>query len=282
LKGGDRKTLEACDFTVVNTVVDNFSLFKRTYEPAVHVDGIGMLISHNRFQNSSSSALRVDGGDITVEFCQCFDLVKESDDQGGSDSYFNYTFRRQLFRYNHWRDIKGGMFAGAGGIRFDDIISGEVVYGNIFERCGGGQANFGGVQFNGGRDNLVANNIFYDCPFAISGSAAQGDDWRQKIDSNLDRINAVDGFSPAYEMKYPEMLSSYYRDEGWNYVHNNIVVNAVALSTNPSVLICKNNTEISGDNKGLSYYLKTSVQQEAGLTPIPFEEIGVVTNRFVK
>lgn len=280
LQGGDRKKLKPCNYLVENTIVDNFSLFARTYEPAVWASGIGMTISHNLFQNSSSSALRLDGSDMTVQFCQCFDLVKESDDQGGSDSWFNYTFRRLTFKYNHWRDIRGGMFAGAAAIRFDDIISGEIVFGNVFERCGGG--HFGAVQVNAGRDNHVANNVFYDCTAALSGSAAWGDSWREQMEMNSSRINEVDGLGPLYGLRYPELKASYGLEEGFNYLHDNIVVNADRLCDNPPRVKEFNNTEIHGDTKGLKHYLQPSVQKDAGLSPIPFGIIGVMSNRFAR
>ena len=53
-------------------------------------------------------------------------------------------------------------------IRFDDAISGNLVYGNIFYRSANG--NFGAIQFNSGRDNVIDNNIFADCKQGISGA----------------------------------------------------------------------------------------------------------------
>lgn len=279
MKGGDRKALTSCNFTVENNIMDNFSLFKRTYEPAVYLNGVGITLSHCLFQHGPSSALRIEGNDMTVEYCQFYDLVQESDDQGAADSWFNYSFRRLVFRYNHWRDISGGMFAGAAGIRFDDIISGNVVYGNVFERCGGG--SFGGVNINGGRDNRIFNNVFFDCPAAVSGGARQGDDWKKAMKSNMDRIDEVDALGPLYEKKYPEIKSTFYSEEGCNYVHNNIVVNAKQVATKPMYTSLHGNTEIKDSTHGLEHYLEDSVQKECGLTPIPFSEIGVKKNRWL-
>lgn len=280
MKGGDRKTLRGCGFIVEDSIVDNFSLFKRTYEPAVYLGGVGITLAHCLFQHAPSSALRLDGNDMTVEYCQFYDLVLESDDQGGADSWFNYSYRGLVLRYNHWRDISGGMFAGAAAIRFDDIISGNTVYGNVIERCGGG--GFGGININGGRDNRIFNNIFYDCPFAVSGGARQGDDWRKAMADNKDRIDEVDALGALYESRYPEIRSSFYSGEGYNYVHNNIVVNARQVAKNPQFSNLHDNTEIQGDTLGLSHYLQESVQRGYGLAPIPFEEIGVKENSWLR
>ena len=58
IEGGDRRTLTPAGHFVENSVVETFSTFKRTYEPAVHATGCGIRIAHNRFEHSSSSAMR--------------------------------------------------------------------------------------------------------------------------------------------------------------------------------------------------------------------------------
>ena len=286
MTGGDRRTLEPADFKVTNTIVERFSLFKRTYEPAVFFHGVGLLVSHNRFQYSSSSALRLEGNEITVEYNQCWDLVKESDDQGGFDTFMDYSYRGIVLRYNHWRDIKGGSYAGAAGIRFDDIISGQTVYGNVFERCGGGGwsggGGFGGVQINGGRDNRIVNNLFYDCPWAVSGRALQGARWTSVLTTGLsaERLKDVDIFSPAYVAAYSEMQAHFSEAEGRNEVSLNLVVNAKALLLDRNDgFICSGNTVLHSIQP-LSWFLKPSTQRECGLEPIPFAEIGVGRNRW--
>ena len=83
IKGGDRKTLTPCDHFVEYTVVENFLLFQRTYEPAIHLDGCGIRIANNRFRHSSSSAMRLEGNDFIIEYNEVSQVVNESDDQGG-------------------------------------------------------------------------------------------------------------------------------------------------------------------------------------------------------
>ena len=280
MTGGDRRTLSSADFKVTNTIVDRFSLFKRTYEPAVYFHGVGLLVSHNRFSHSSSSALRLEGNEIAVEYNQCFDLVEESDDQGGFDTYMDYTYRGIVLRYNHWRDIRGGMYAGAAGIRFDDIISGQTVYGNVFERCGGG--HFGGVQINGGRDNRIFNNLFYDCPWAVSGIAFRNERWFNVLSDEFaaTRLAEVEGLGPVYAERYPLLKAHYSEPDGVNTVEKNLVVNAQALlNARDGGFVCNGNTVLQS-LQPLSWFLKPSVQRDCGLEPIPFAEIGVGRNRW--
>ena len=285
MRGGDRRTLESADFAVCNTIVDRFSLFKRTYEPAVFFYGVGLLVSHNRFSHSSSSALRLEGNEITVEYNQCFNLVEESDDQGGFDTYCDYTYRGIVLRYNHWRDIKGGMYAGAAGIRLDDIISDVLVKGNIFERCGGealGSGGFGGVQINGGRDNRIYNNIFFDCPWAVSGAVFRGERWTRVTRTGMggDRLVETDALSDLYAERYPLLRAHIDEPDGVNYVERNLVVNARALlNARWGGFACGGNS-ILRSIQPLSYFLTPAVQKDHGLEPIPFDRIGVEQNRW--
>jgi hypothetical protein len=59
------------------------------------------------------------------------------------------------------------MAHGQAAIRFDDAISGMLVYGNVFIRSANG--NFGAIQMNSGRDNIMDNNLFIDCSRGVSG-----------------------------------------------------------------------------------------------------------------
>ena len=287
MTAGDRRKLESADFVVRNNIMEHFALFKRTYEPALFFNGMGLLVSHNRFQHSSSSALRLEGNEITVEYNQCFDMVEESDDQGGFDTYMDYSYRGIVLRYNHWRDISGGMYAGAAGIRLDDVISGCLIHGNIFERCGGGgrdrSGGFGGVQINGGRDNRIFCNVFYDCPWAVSGGALQGKRWSDAVRTGLsgERLEEVDALGELYAQRYPLVRAHLDRPDGYNYVERNLVVNAKALLLDRYGGFVEGGNALVQSKHPLSYFLQPSVIDYVyGVNIIPFAEIGVKENRW--
>ena len=118
--------------------------------------------------------MRIEGNDHLVEFNQVDHVVQESDDQGGIDMWGNPSYRGVVIRFNRWQDIGGGEIpCGQAGIRFDDAISGILVYGNLFERTSNG--HFGGVQIHGGQNNIIDNNVFVGCRYGISFSS-----WGQK------------------------------------------------------------------------------------------------------
>src|SRR5690606_7609790 len=224
IKGGDRKTLTPARHLIENTVVEHFYLFKRTYEPAVHMDGCGKTVRNNRFLFSSSSAMRIEGNDFLVEYNEISHVVKESDDQGGLDMFYNPAYRGNIIRYNRWSDIRGGTVHGAAGVRLDDMISGVLIHGNIFERCGA--LHFGGVQIHGGKDNVVTNNLFYDCFAAISFSPWGEKRWTDQLESAVIRkkiFEDVDIRSELYQSRYPE-LSQLAVNPDVNTLKNNLIV----------------------------------------------------------
>ena len=211
--GGDRQKLTPGRHFVENCRVFDISRLKRTYAPAVHLDGCGNRIAHNMFENIPSSALRIEGNDHLIELNVIRNVVRESDDQGGLDMFGNPLYRGVVIRWNRWSDIGGGTQHGAAGVRLDDMISGVAVYGNIFERCGA--VNLGGVQVPGGKENLVEGNLFIDCLAGISFSRWNEKRWLESIERFLPQASKV-----PYESQYPGLAN---------------------LETNPNVnLICRN------------------------------------------
>jgi hypothetical protein len=117
------------------------------------------------------------------------------------------TYRGNRFVHNIFRDIgRGGAFVrcGQGGIRFDDAISGNFVYGNRFDNSS--RANFGGVQIHGGRDNVVRNNVFTRCRYGITISPWPQDKWRKfnSGEGHAVRCKAAGAGGAAFKAKYPE------------------------------------------------------------------------------
>ena len=282
IAGGDRKTLTPCEHFVEHTVVENFSLFQRTYEPALHLDGCGIRIANNRFSNSSSSAMRLEGNDFTIEYNEICQVVNESDDQGGIDIFYNPSYRGIVIRYNRWSDIAGGTRHGAAGIRFDDMISGMRVYGNLFERCGAG--HFGGVQIHGGKDNCIENNVFYACPFAVSFSPWGEKRWLQVLDSEVIQkkiYSDVDINSTIYREKYPE-LQDIRLNADVNSVTDNLMISCTQMFYNlKDNQIVRNNTALEDNGNPIEAFCTNEELAKYGLQPIPVEEIGPKKNRWI-
>lgn len=216
LDGGDRETLSPGGHFVENCAVSNISRLKRTYAPAVHLDGCGNRVAHNLFERIPSSAMRIEGNDHLIELNVIRNVVQESDDQGGIDIFGNPLYRGVVIRWNRWSDIQGGTHCGAAGIRLDDMISGIAVHGNLFERCGA--VLFGGVQIHGGKDNLVDGNVFIECRAGLSFSRWGEARWLKAIERFLPQAS-----QPPYSGRYPD-LARLKSGADVNYVSRNLMV----------------------------------------------------------
>jgi hypothetical protein len=88
-----------------------------------------------------------------------------------------------------------------------EFISDVLIYGNVFYRCAGGK--FGGVQIHGGKDNLVDNNLFIDCKYAVSFSPWGQTRWLDRLaDQRTKAIVAqggVDITQPPHITRYPDL-----------------------------------------------------------------------------
>ena len=281
LYGGNRKTITPAGYVVENTIVEIISLFQHTYEPSVFFDGCGLVVRHCDFSRCPSSAMRLDGSEVLVEYNYFHDLVQESDDQGGIDVFYDYSLRGLVIRYNLWENIRGGSLHGAAGVRFDDMISGQMVYGNIFNNVGA--INFGSVQIHGGKDNVVDNNVFYNCNIGVSFSP-----WEQWLwDEALTRpevvkklFEDVDINGELYQSRYPDLAKDIHANLNRNIVINNLMVGCGKMFSNDrGQNYMKNNHGISiGEDpvmESLEYYLNPEVLASFGLKPIPYKEIGL-------
>lgn len=270
VNGGDRQSLSPGGHYVENCTVSDISRIKRTYTPAVLMDGCGNRVAHNLFERIPSSAMRIEGNDHLIELNLIRNVVQESDDQGGIDMFGNPLYRGVVIRWNRWSDIQGGTHCGAAGIRLDDMISGIAIYGNLFERCGA--VLFGGVQIHGGKDNLVDGNVFVDCRAGLSFSRWDEARWLKGIDGSLQQASRE-----PYASRYPD-LARLKVGANINYISRNLMVKCQDVFTRDggverSVLNQASDAPIapevlSGENAG-----DTRLRQIL-FDPIPVKEMG--------
>ncbi len=269
VNGGDRKSLSPGGHVVENCTVSDIARIKRTYAPAVHMDGCGNRIAHNLFERIPSSAMRIEGNDHLIELNQVRHVVQESDDQGGIDMFGNPLYRGVVIRWNRWSDITGGTECGAAGIRLDDMISEIVLHGNLFERCGA--VLFGGVQIHGGKENVVDGNVFIDCHAGVSFTPWDKARWEKSTESFADQA----GREP-YSTRYPA-LAHLKSEPNVNFISRNVLFGCknVFLRDNGS-----NRSFLLVNNPGaapaglLSGDFQDSKLRRALIDPIPLTEMG--------
>ena len=187
LAGGNRADLTSGENVFADNDVHETGLVQLTYSPGLLLKGVGGRVERNRFHDMPSSALRLGGNDHLVESNVVERCVLVSDDQGALDIFGNPTYLGIRIMRNVWRDIGGGgpyAPCGQAGVRFDDYVSGLVVSGNVFDNCS--KAGFGGVQVNGGRCNVIEDNVFTNCPYALSMTLMEDRLWNRRWE-RLDR-----------------------------------------------------------------------------------------------
>ncbi len=290
LNGGDRKTLTPSGIVVDNCYFSHLARIDHTYNPAVYMHGVGHKISHNLVHDIPSSAFRTDVNDTVLEFNEIFNVLTESDDQGGADMWGTPTYGGVVFRYNYWHHIgnwkEGTEQPGCGhaGIRLDDAISGVHIYGNIFYHSSAG--NFGGIQIHGGKDNLIENCIFANCRIGISCTPWPKEHWLNFIKDALDSP-VID--KELYLNRYP-YLANLSEDNNKNTAKKNIFINCNQIVLRkPSNFVYEDNIETNNQelfpkiHAGDFSINKEIIQtQNVGFAPIPFEKIGLYMDKYRK
>ena len=226
--------------------------------------------------------MRIEGNNHLIDYNEVHHVLLESDDQGAMELFGNPTYRGVAFRFNYYHDLGSGaaekMVAGQAGIRFDDVISGLEVYGNVFIRAGNG--GFGGVQINSGRDNVIDNNVICDGRFGVTGGYYPGNAMWQQI---------RDGHAPAEFYMTPKYMNAYPEMRGMmllpavNHVWRTAFINvATQINSDPITYDLIGNTSFKLSSDKLKLLLKTGTFQSSdrsATTPpafraIPFDEIG--------
>lgn len=223
VSGGDLATLTPGLHVVANCHIHHLSRVDHTYTPAVLLYGVGNRVTRNLMHDVASSALRVNGNDHLIDGNEVCRVVLESDDQGGADMHGDPTFLGNVYRGNFFHHIGSGGGAGSepalgqGGIRLDDAISGVLIRDNIFYRTSRAGQGFGAVQIHGGKDNVVAHNLFVDCGSAVSFTPWEAARWRNFVESRLARHDVDEA---RYRQRYPQMAGLAGEPNGVEVVSN--------------------------------------------------------------
>ncbi len=203
--GGDRPTLTPAGHFVENCRMHDFGRLDRTYVPAVQLEGVGNRVAHNLFHDCPASVVRIEGNDHVLEYNRVHRALLETEDQGAMELFGNATYRGVVFRHNVFTDIGGDTPmhgpAGRAALRFDDAISGMLVYGNLFVRAA---QSFGAINLNGGRDHVIDNNLFVDCARAITGGYNPANAWWGRLGSG-----PAFAVSELYLQRYPALARAH-------------------------------------------------------------------------
>lgn len=290
LLGGNKAELVPAGHFVENCHIYDFTRIDRSYAPSLHIDGVGNRATHNRIHHSPHHGICMGGYEHLVELNEVFDVVQESDDQSGIDMWGNAALRGNVIRYNFWHHNGGDHLpCGQAGIRLDDMISGVVMYGNVFWDTARG--NFGGIQIHGGKENLAVNNLFIDCEAAFSFTPWGENRWVENLRTGHFHDNmlgeGVKPTEPPHVTKYPD-LAHLEENADRNHIWRNVtfecpqfalrdhgqneLLENLGLNENPGFS--------AGDQGNFALPFDSVLYDRLGFRPIPFDEIGLYENEY--
>jgi hypothetical protein len=293
LGGGDRKTLTPAGHEAVNNHIWRFSEHQLTSAYGLSFEGVGNRAAHNLIHEAPHQAIFVGGNDHVFEFNEVHHVCTETDDCGALYKGRNPSCRGNWIRFNYWHDIGSPMGHGNAAIYFDDGDGGDIVFGNVFVRCGEpGRGSFGTVFSHGGHDNRAENNIFVDCKRALGSAPWDDARWRDALQGGQDCFfleklrHEVDITKPPYTTRYPELVG--YLDPlvgvlRVNYARLNLLVRCGEVSggnwrLGPEANWSTNDDPGFVDGPKGDYRLRRDAsvfKHVAGFKSVPFEKMGL-------
>jgi len=200
LTGGNRSTLEPSKNCVLNNHIHRYAQRKKVYQPAVRMYGVGHRIAHNLIHDAPHQAIGYDGNDHVIEFNEIHHVVLESADAGVLYTGRNWTFRGNVVRHNFIHHIPHGPGLGTVGVYLDDCASSTKIFGNVFYDM------LKPTFIGGGRDNVIANNIFIECdtPVHLDNRGLRWDHFRPGGPMYKD-LKQVRYDKPPWSERYPEL-----------------------------------------------------------------------------
>ena len=290
VSGGDRRTLEPAGHVVENCDIHHISRLCRTYRPAVGLQGVGNVARRNHLHDGPHNAILMGGNDHLVEGNEIDRVCTQTGDAGAVYMGRNLTMRGTVIRGNHFHDIGPTITAKDGfvdvmAVYLDDCFCGTTIVSNVFERAGRA------MMIGGGRDNVVANNLFLDCNPAMHVDA-RGIGWASfwfdgRDPFLMDGLKEVPYDRPPYATRYPH-LAGILQDEPARAKYNRLLNNVVIGKGKPIDWL-DGLSEAAVETSG-NTFVKTPAEvrfdpvhrrvQAAGFQPLAFDRIGLYRDAY--
>ena len=164
VEGGNRINLTKTGNIVYQNTISDFAKINAT-GTGIYCGGVGNIIRNNTVFNSVGNGVKVSGNDHMIVDNEFYHLLQESSDNGVIYMGRSVVSRGNIMSGNYIHDIESSSLTGDTlyGIYLDDQFCGAVVKNNRISRITNGI----GVFINGGRDNIVKNNVFEELSYSI-------------------------------------------------------------------------------------------------------------------
>lgn len=290
VSGGDRKTLTPGGHQVLRNHIHDYSLWCRTYRPAIGLNGVGNRVANNVIHDAPHNAILMGGNDHIVELNDISRVCLQTGDAGAIYMGRNMTMRGNVIRWNYFHDITrtiGGSegFVDVMSVYLDDCFCGTTIEGNVFVRAGRA------AMIGGGRDNAIVNNVFVDCRPSVHVDS-RGIGWAKfwfdgRDPFIMDGLKEVNHNQPPYSVRYPQLADLLQDEPGLakgNVIARNVSIGGKWIelfdNLNDKLVTIKDNvTEGDAgfeDIGALDLRLKPgSPLKRIGFKPIPLKKIGL-------
>ncbi|MCC5844372.1 MAG: right-handed parallel beta-helix repeat-containing protein [Verrucomicrobia bacterium] len=222
LEGGDRESLSPAGHLAENNHIHAFARLRRTYSPAVAVTGVGNRLAHNEIHNAPHMGVSFSGNNHLLEYNIIHNIATETGDVGGMYGGRDWTSRGTVIRHNLFHSV-AGMDGGHGAfpVYFDDGLSGNLVFGNIFhgtyDRA---------VLIGNGHHNRVINNIFVECKIPVRVDLRFKTWARHMLPNLFSGLEKVVN-RPVWLREYPELEGILDRDPDLSTAQKNVITHNV-------------------------------------------------------
>jgi len=203
LRGGDRATLAPGRHAAVNNHVHHTGRWNPLYKVGIQLSGVGNRAAHNRVHDVPHVAIGFTGNDHVIECNEIYRAVTQANDAGmiyttGAHPE-EWTMRGHVIRHNFLHHSSGFRGRGCEGVYLDDMFSSAEIVGNVFWHVPRA------ILIGGGRDNVIANNIFADCRKAVHIDA-RGVGWAASTVPELVRLlDTVPYREEPWVSRYPQL-----------------------------------------------------------------------------
>lgn len=308
LSGGDRKTLDAAGHLATGNHVHHVSRLRRTYTPAIAINGVGNSATSNHLHHAPHQAISFGGNDHTIARNEIHHVVLETDDSGAIYTCpRDYTSRGTVIRHNylhhcgphHAATVAAALrtekhvvyepmhIHGTSLIYLDDLTGGIAVEGNVLV------GSYRAMLIGGGRDNTISGNLILGGNIGI-WIDGRGLGWAAKFVAKggshgfFRKYQEMKGDQPPYVTRYPGLKDALTRHPAApvnTVAHSNVVLGAKSWKKTDG----KSDPYIKFENnhhgpapKAVSdatpeQILKScdpALLKKIGFRPIPFDKIG--------
>ncbi len=294
----DGGTLVPTYSEIIGNKIYNTGLWSKT-SVSLNIAGIEAHIAHNEVSEAPYVGIELiswyNNNNNIVEYNHIKDVMKLSQDGGAIYEGRQWTRRGNIIRYNYIHDIYGKDNLGAESIYLDDTQAGETLWGNIMSNAAvtaQSQDNSGsGINFGGGRDNIIENNIVVNMKIGVSLGV-----WYSKTADAQAVINAINYKAPPFITMYPELInlndaSELFCPRGSSIRHNIFYQNygswLYQMSNNFEPMVDMRENFIGTDPGFVSSPIGNfglrpdSPAYAQGFKPIPYEKIGLLKDTAV-